>query len=296
MGMKQSGGVKSNIPVYIELAKSMIGQFISRLEHFRQECEDDADRFGMSPSFMERVRPFFQFLYHDYFRVDAYGADNVPEKGPAILVANHSGTVPYDATMSHLAVYNNLRNERAVRFLVDDFIFNIPILGKVMEKIGGVRASFENAMELLEDGHLVMIFPEGIEGIGKLYDERYNVQEFRRAGFVRLAIKMKVPVIPVSIVGAEEIHPLIWKSEKFAEHFGLPYIPFTPTFPWLGPLGLVPLPSKWKITFNRPISYKKFKPADAKKNSVVLKEAAKVREIISKSLKRDLKNRKSVWE
>ena len=294
--MKESGNFSSNLPIYIELAKSMAGRFISRIDDFRRECENDSDRFGMSPTFLERVRPIFQFLYHDYFRVDACGTDNVPEKGPAILVANHSGTIPYDATMSHLAVYNNLKNERLVRFLVDDFIFNMPVFGKVMERMGGVRASFENAMELLEDGNLVMIFPEGVEGIGKLYDERYQLQEFQRAGFVRLAIKMKVPVIPVSIVGAEEIHPLIWKSEKFAGHLGLPYIPFTPTFPWLGPLGLVPLPSKWKITFNKPVSFKKFKAADARKNSVVKREAAKVRETILKSLKRDLKKRKSIWE
>lgn len=294
--MKESGNFNSNIPIYVELAKSMAGRFISKIEDFRRECENDADRFGMSPTFLERVRRIFQFLYHDYFRVDICGADNVPKKGPAILVANHSGTIPYDATMSHLAVYNNLKSKRLVRFLVDDFIFNIPVLGKVIERIGGVRASFENAMELLEDGHIVMIFPEGIEGIGKLYNERYQLQEFQRAGFVRLAIKMKVPVIPVSIVGAEEIHPLIWKSKKFAENLGLPYIPFTPTFPWLGPLGLVPLPSKWKITFNKPVSFKKFRAADARKNSVVKREAAKVRETILKSLKRDLKKRKSVWE
>jgi len=286
---------RTSLRLYYLLLQKLAQEYLGKFHNLKEIIDEDRDEFGVSPTFMEWLRPFFQFLYFEYFRVDAVGVKSIPAKSPAILVANHSGTIPYDGVMSHLAVFNEHRAGRPVRFLVDDFIYKIPLLGGIIERSGGVRASFDNATRLLEDGHLVMIFPEGVEGIGKTYDERYKLRPFKRGGFVRLAIKMKVPVIPVSIIGAEEIHPLIWKSHTLADRLGVPFLPFTPTFPWLGPLGLVPLPSKWKIIFGKPISFNKFKPADARNNKLVMKHAEKIRLMIQRTLDREIKKRKSIW-
>lgn len=249
----------------------------------------------MDEKFIEALRPLFQFLYHIYFRVDAIGVENVPQHKPAILVANHSGGLPYDGVMIHLAVYNNHISGRNVRFLVEDFIFNIPLLSEFITRAGGVRACHANATDLLRSGNLIAVFPEGVKGVGKSYDDRYKLERFGNGGFVRLAMRTKMPIIPVSVIGAEEIHPVVWKSHLLGKALGVPFIPFTPTFPWLGPLGLIPLPSKWRIVFGKPIFFDKFGPKDAENDKLVLTHSERIREIIQKTLNRELKNRKSIW-
>lgn len=254
-----------------------------------------ADEFGKDPSFVEFLRPLFQFMYYNYFRVDVAGIRHIPRKGPAILVANHAGTLPYDGAMVHLAVYNELAGQREVRFLVDDFVYDMPLLGTFIERIGGMRACQENAQDLLDAGHLIVVFPEGVAGIGKPYEERYRLRNLGKGGFVRLAMRTGVPVIPVAIVGSEETHPIIWKSERLGSHLGLPFIPFTPTFPWLGPLGMVPLPSKWKIMFSRPHRFDRFKPSDADKKRLVDAHANDIRDEIQDMLDEALSKRANVW-
>ena len=257
--------------------------------------EEDVDAFGMSPSFMEALRPIFQFLYCDYFRVKVTGAANVPAKGPAILVANHAGTIPYDGAMMHLAVFNEQPAHRSVRFLVDDFIYHLPMLRTLIQRIGGVRACHENAEKLLAAGHLIAVFPEGTRGIGKGYDERYRLRPFGRGGFIRLAMRTGVPVVPVAIVGSEEVHPIVWKSQRLARPLHLPFIPFTPTFPWLGPLGLVPLPSRWQIRFDKPVRFDRFTSRDAEKDALVERHAERIRRRVQEMLEGMLAKRKSIW-
>src|SRR5262249_16721961 len=164
-----------------------------------------------------------------------------------LIVANHSGTLPYDAAMVMHAVRSEHRTRREVRPLVEDFVFHFPYLGTLMNRIGGVRACQENAERLLTQDQLVPALPEGRQGISKLFKEGYELQRFGRGGFVKLALKCDAPIIPTAIVGAEEIHPLVTRVTWLARSFGIPYIPVTPTFPLLGPLGLVPLPTKWYI-------------------------------------------------
>ncbi|MFH0799024.1 MAG: lysophospholipid acyltransferase family protein [Pseudomonadota bacterium] len=253
------------------------------------------DEFGMDPAYIEVLRPFFQFLYHVYFRVDTRGIENIPIKGPAILVANHSGGLPYDGVMIHLAVYNEHTEGRIVRFLVEDFVFDMPLLSGFVSRSGGVRACHENATKLIEKGQLIAVFPEGVKGVGKSYDERYRLQRFGRGGFVRLAMRAGAPIVPVAVIGAEEIHPIIWKSRALARPLGLPFIPFTPTFPWLGPLGLVPLPSKWRIVFGKPVSFDKFSPSDAEDDDLVDRHATRIRRTVQKMIGAELKHRKSIW-
>jgi 1-acyl-sn-glycerol-3-phosphate acyltransferase len=277
------------------LLKALFAACTKKISEFKLRVDSDRDEFGMSLEFIEALRPFFQFLYHCYFRVGVRGAANIPKGGAAILVANHSGTVPYDGVMSHLAVFNEGPSDRPLRFLVDDFVFKLPLLGGAISRTGGVPASYENALRLLRKGELVMIFPEGVAGIGKTYDERYSLHNFGKGGFVRLAVETKAPVVPVAIVGAEEIHPLIWKSEQLGKTLGLPFLPFTPTFPWLGPLGIVPLPSKWRIVFGKPIVYAKAQKAKAKDDAFVAREVEKMRKMIESMLARELSKRTSIW-
>lgn len=147
------------------------------------------------------------------------------------------------------------------RFLVEDIIQYLPFLGTFFNRVGGVRACQENAERILAQGDLLTVFPEGVKGIGKLFKDRYQLARFGRGGIVRLAIKTRTPVIPCAVIGSEEIHPILWKSRPLAQLFGLPFIPVTPTFPLLGPLGLIPLPAQWLISFGTPIRYDKM-PAE----------------------------------
>jgi 1-acyl-sn-glycerol-3-phosphate acyltransferase len=209
---------------------------------------------GFDPTFLERTAPLLEFLWSRYFRVRLLGIENVPNTGAAILVGNHSGGIPYDGALLLHGVHRNHPAHRQVRPLVANFAFRSGWMANVIARVGGVRASRETALPLLAAGELVAVFPEGLRGVGKLYRERYRMARFGRGGFVRLASEAQVPLLPVAIVGAEEIHPIIGKITTLAEPLGLPYIPITPTFPWLGPLGLLPVPTKWTIQIGAPIA------------------------------------------
>jgi 1-acyl-sn-glycerol-3-phosphate acyltransferase len=253
------------------------------------------DEFGMDPDLVWYLMPFFQFLYHHYFRVDAEGVENIPEKEPAIIVANHAGGIPYDGVMVNLAVYNEHPKKRSVRFLVHDFAVDMPLLGQFIQKAGGVRASPKNAQLLLKKSQLILVFPEGIKGVGKPYDKKYKLQKFGRGGFIRIAIRSRAPIIPTAIIGSEEIHPIVYSSQILGKSLGVPFIPLTPTFPWLGPLGLIPLPTKWKIIFGKPIILDHLKPIEAENDLLVEKLAEDVRKKIQKTIDAALAKRKSIW-
>ncbi|HLU64802.1 MAG TPA: lysophospholipid acyltransferase family protein [Kofleriaceae bacterium] len=209
------------------------------------------DEWGRDPAIASRFAPLLDFLYRRYFRARAEGIEGVPPDGRAILVANHSGALPYDALMLMRAV--ELEARRQVRPLLEDEVFHFPYLGTFLNRMGAVRASPENAARLLADDELVAVFPEGIQGIGKLYRDRYQLQRFGRGGFVKLALRTGAPIIPVAVVGAEEASPMLAKVTWLARAVGLPHVPVTPTFPLLGPLGLMPLPSKWILRFGAPM-------------------------------------------
>ncbi len=252
----------------------------------------EVDEFGLDPFFMKKVKPLFDFLYYNYWRVSVDGLKNIPAHGQGLIVSNHSGTLPYDGTMIAASIMNDHVSRRDVRFLVEDFVYHFPFLGTLMYRIGGVRACPENAERLLSKGHLVTVFPEGIKGIGKHYKNRYHLQRFGRGGFIKLALKTNTPIIPTAVIGAEEIHPLLYKSTVLARPLGIPYIPITPTLPWLGPLGLIPLPSKWKIIFGAPIHFNNQDPED---QLLVNRLSEMVRGKIQEMIVEALKNRRSIW-
>lgn len=236
---------------------SKLGRMLADLwrDFSMRDRSDVVDEFGRDPTVAARVEPLLEFLYHSYFRVTAYGMENLPATGRALIVANHSGTLPYDGAMVMHAAKHDHPAHRDIRPLVEDFVFYFPFLGTLMNRIGGVRACPENAERLLKADQMVAVFPEGVKGIGKLFRDRYRLQRFGRGGFVRLALGCNAPIIPTAIVGAEEIHPMMTKFSWLGKLVGVPYIPVTPTFPLLGPLGLLPLPSKWSIHFGKPLYF-----------------------------------------
>jgi 1-acyl-sn-glycerol-3-phosphate acyltransferase len=217
----------------------------------RRRAAAPADEFGLDPEFREKLFPVFRVLYEKYWRVEAIGVRNVPRTGPTILVANHSGAIPFDATMIACALHE-AGHPRATRFLYDRFVDNLPLVPQFYQRAGGVVASHANAERLLQKGELVGLFPEGVSGLAKLFSERYVLQPFS-SGFVRLALRHRATIVPVAVVGAEEIYPLVGRMRAVGKLVGIPYLPVTPFFPLLGPLGMIPLPTKWMIRFGKPI-------------------------------------------
>ena len=254
------------------------------------------DEFGFDQEladqlFATALRP----VYKHWFRVEVRGIEHVPAAGAALVVANHSGTLPLDAVMTQVAIHEEHPAGRRLRLLGADLVFSLPFVGEVARKGGSTLACTEDATRLLERGELVGVFPEGFKGTGKPYSERYKLQRFGRGGFVSAALRTGAPLIPCSIVGAEETYPMLANVGTLARLLGLPYVPITPTFPWLGPLGLVPLPSKWIIEFGEPVDTSTYGEAAADDAALVLDVTDQVRETIQQTLYRLLADRPSTF-
>jgi 1-acyl-sn-glycerol-3-phosphate acyltransferase len=256
---------------------------------------EEVDDFGFDPVYERKVMPFFDFLYERYFRVECEGIAGVPDEGRCLLVANHSGTLPYDGMMIKTAVKREHPKHRDVRWLAEDFLFHFPFLGSFTNRIGAVRACQENAERLLQQESLTAVFPEGVKGIGKLFRQRYELQRFGRGGFIKLSLRTRSPIVPVAVVGAEETNPMLFRIDYLSQALGIPYIPVTPTFPLLGPLGLLPLPTKWRIVFGEPVSFDEYGPEAADDEMLVGRLAEQVRDSIQTMLDRTVKKRASVW-
>ncbi|WP_040524671.1 lysophospholipid acyltransferase family protein [Gordonia effusa] len=262
----------------------------------RMTGEYDVDDFGFDPHFTDSVFfPAIRQVYEKWFRVEVTGIENLPTEGGALLVANHAGAIPVDALMTSLAVHDNHPDGRHLRVLAADMAFETPGVGELARKIGATLACNSDAERLLRAGELTAVWPEGYKGIGKLYKDRYKLQRFGRGGFVTTALRTAVPIVPVSIVGSEEIYPMISDLKPIAKILGLPYLPVTPLFPWFGPLGLIPLPSKWHIHFGKPIETDSYDESAADDPMVVFDLTDHVREEIQQTLFRMLSRRGSVY-
>jgi 1-acyl-sn-glycerol-3-phosphate acyltransferase len=256
----------------------------------------EVDEFGFDADLTHHVlMPPLRPIYEKWFRVETRGLDNIPDSGGALIVANHSGTIPVDAVMASLAIHDHHPAKRHLRLLGADLVFTMPVVAPLARKSGQTLACNADAERLLGNGELVGVFPEGFKGVGKPFSERYKLQRFGRGGFVSAALRTGTPIIPVSIVGAEEIYPLIGNNKTLARLLGLPYVPITPFFPWLGPLGAIPLPSKWIIEFGEPIETAHLGAAAAEDPMLVFNLTDQVRETIQSTLYTLLMQRRSVF-
>ncbi|HTZ43700.1 MAG TPA: lysophospholipid acyltransferase family protein [Jatrophihabitans sp.] len=257
----------------------------------------DVDEFGFDPELTEAtVLPLARQLYQHWFRTEVVGVHHLPVEGAALIVANHAGALwALDGVMTATAVHDETPTHRYLRMLGADLVFRTPVLGELARKTGTTLACNPDAERLLATGELVGVWPEGFKGIGKPFSERYKLQRFGRGGFVSAALRTGAPIIPTAIVGSEEIHPMLGNAKTLARLLGLPYFPLTPTFPWLGPLGMVPLPSKWYIEFGEPIETASYGPDSAEDPMLVFELTDRVREQIQSSLYRLLMQRRSVW-
>jgi 1-acyl-sn-glycerol-3-phosphate acyltransferase len=258
--------------------------------------EYEVDEFGFDPHLTEEVlAALVRPLHERWWRVDWIGLENVPTEGPALLVSNHAGTLPVDAIVLKFGVLDHHSAHRHVRLLAADLAFRLPFVGELARKSGNTLAGAEDAFRLLERGDLLGVFPEGYKGVGKRFKDRYKLQRFGRGGFIEVALRARAPIVPVSIVGSEEIYPMIYNAKTIARIGGFPYFPITPFFPWLGPLGMIPLPSKWIIELGTPIPTDGF-PKDAWQDPLTLFELTdRVREEIQQTLYRNLMARRSVF-
>jgi 1-acyl-sn-glycerol-3-phosphate acyltransferase len=254
------------------------------------------DEFGFDEDFTEHAYlPLLRPLYRRWFRVEVRGIENIPTEGGALVVANHSGTIAMDSLMTQVAVHDEHPTHRHLRMLGADLVFQTPVIGQVARRSGSTLAANPDAERLLSQGELVGVWPEGFKGVGKPFSERYKLQRFGRGGFVSAALRTGVPIIPCSIVGAEEIYPIIGNMRTVARLMGAPYAPITPTWPLLGPLGLVPLPSKWIIEFGSPVETADLGAGAADDPMLVFDLTDQVRETIQQTLYSLLMQRRSVF-
>ena len=248
----------------------------------RMSGDYEVDEFGFDPQITEVLVAAIEPLAEKWFRLEVRGVENIPAEGGALLVANHSGTVPIDGLITGYAVKKY--SGRNLRPLGADLVFSLPFVGQIARKVGATLACTEDAERLLTTGELAGVWPEGFKGIGKPFAERYKLQRFGRGGFVSSAMRAQVPIVPVSIVGAEEIYPLVGNVPSLARLLGLPYLPITPFFPLLGPLGMIPLPSKWIIEFGEPIRTDAYEPEAADDPMLLFNVTDQVRETIQQTL------------
>jgi 1-acyl-sn-glycerol-3-phosphate acyltransferase len=253
------------------------------------------DAFGFDRDFTDRMMGVALWLYRHYWRVEVEGVTNVPAGGRALLVANHAGIVPYDGMMIRTAIVAEHPHPRHARMLVVDWAFAMPFTSMLLTRTGNVLAHPDNATALLERDELVGVFPEGVKGASKLFRERYRVQRLGRGGFVQVALRTGAPIIPVAVVGAEEMHPVLFNVRPIAKLIGAPVAPITPTFPWLGLAGLIPLPSKWFIAFGKPIEVAKYGPEAANDSRLVLELSETVRTWIQSTLNQLLPRRRTIF-
>ena len=259
------------------------------------ERSGEVDEFGLDEIALAQMRPILELFFDQYWRVEVHGIERLPDAGPCLLVANRSGLLPYDGLMISHAIEKYHPLHPRTRFTVADWLMTQPFVQPYLARLGAVRACRENAARLLESGHFALVFPEGVKGATKAFRDRYRLQRFGRGGAVRLALESGVPLIPVGVVGAEEAHPILFKWRSPLRILDLPFLPVTPTFPLMGPLGALPLPSKWIIRFGEPLSIEQFEDDAAEDELLVMRLTEDLRANIQVLIDRGLRDRESVW-
>jgi len=255
----------------------------------------DVDAWGRSERLREIARTVYDPLYRHWFRVEWEGLENVPREGGALMVANHAAAIPSDAPVIMHGIEKEL--ERPVYGLAENLLRALPVVGTLWSRFGGVPAHPENAYRLLhDDQQLVLVFPEGTKGTGKLYRDRYKLNRFGRGGFVEIAMRSGVPVVPIAVVGAEESMPIVWKSPQLAKLLNIPYFPVTANMLMFGPAGLMLyFPAKFKLRVLPPVHFDVPPNQERYSRGRVVDEAEQIREQIQHALYDMLRSRRSVW-
>ncbi len=263
-----------------------------RVKAAKSTRRSTVDPFGIDVALRERMKPFLRLLYNYYWRVEVEGIENIPTSGPVLLAANHSGTLPFDAAMIAMAVEDQHPAHRIVRMLYAKFVTNMPTVGQFYNRLGAVQASTANGLTLLKRGEIVGIFPEGEEAMGKPYHQAYCLRPFR-TGVAHMSARVQAPIVPVAVVGAEETSRPLFRIAQLPSFMKVPFIPVPTLAPLLGPLGLIPLPTKWKIRFGTPLDPVRPYPRSAK-DAVMNERAEYVRLEVQRLLDRTRLNRTSV--
>ncbi|ORV89656.1 lysophospholipid acyltransferase family protein [Mycolicibacterium iranicum] len=289
-----SAGVGADESTPNELAQRIaaVSEFIRK----RMTGDYTVDEFGFDRHLNEAIfLPLLRTLFNSWFRVEVSGVENLPEEGAALVVANHAGVLPFDGLMTQVAVRDKHPAHRDLRLLAADLVFDMPVIGQAARKAGHTMACTDDAHRLLAAGELTAVFPEGYKGLGKQFKDRYKLQRFGRGGFVSAALRTGAPIVPCSIVGSEEIYPMMADVKLLARLLGLPYFPVTPLFPLAGPLGVVPLPSKWYIQFGEPIDTAGYDESAADDPMITFDLTDQVRETIQQTLYQLLANRRNTF-
>src|ERR1700674_3049896 len=271
-------------------------QFMYRQQELlRRGANYEVDEFGFDPQWTESFLSVFMVLYRDYWRVETTGIENVPATGRALLFSNHARVLPWDGTMIKTAVFAEHPHPRHVRALVAGMFMSMPVMSWFLRRTGQAVGHPDDTRRLLERDELVLVFPEDTRGTGKNFKDRYRLRRFGRGGFVSTAIRSRAPIIPISVVGSEEIYPMVGDLAPVARLLGLPYFPVTPFWPWLGPLGMIPLPSKWRIQFHPPVHVEEEAVTAADDQHLVMAIADEVRDTIQQGIYDNLKLRRGVF-
>lgn len=242
------------------------------------------DRFGFSPSAARVAFPFFLALHRFYFRVESEGHEHLPAEGPAVLASNHAGLLPFDGAMTVVDVLRHTDPPRLLRAVVDRWAGTLPFVNVFFARMGQVVGTRENFADLLDDGQLVLVFPEGMAGARKTLAQRYRLQRFH-PGFVEQALLAHAPIVPMAVIGSDDQTPILFDLAPMVRWLGLPTLPVTPTFPWLGPLGLLPYPVRYRIVYGEPLRFhERFGPDAARDARLVQHLTLQVRRSVQRLL------------
>jgi 1-acyl-sn-glycerol-3-phosphate acyltransferase len=259
------------------------------------ERRSDVDQWGRSEHLRALTRRLYDPIYKHWFRVEWEGFEHLPTEGGALLVANHAGAIPPDAPSIMHGIETRLH--RPVYGLAESLFRSVPVVGTLWARTGGVAAHPDNAYRLLHDERqLVLVFPEGTKGTGKLYRDRYQLRRFGRGGFVEIAMRAGVPVVPIAVVGAEEAMPIVMKSNRIAKALNIPYFPVTANMFVFGPLGLVAyFPAKFKLRVLPPVHFDVPPDQERYSRSRVMEESEGIRRLVQEAVYDMLRKRQSVW-
>ncbi|MCX7958495.1 MAG: acyltransferase family protein [Deltaproteobacteria bacterium] len=248
------------------------------------------DPFGFRPEILRYAALPAYIIYKYYFRVQVFGIENVPERN-IMFVANHAGQLPFDGFLIAASLLLEKDPPRLIRSMVEKWAPTLPFVSTFFARTGQIVGTPENAIKLLNMKESLLVFPEGVKGINKTFDKRYQLQEFG-TGFMKIAMETRTPIIPVAVIGSEEQQPSFANLKKIGALFGMPAFPITPTFPWLFPVGILPYPVKYRIHFGRPMNFNDSPESD---EDILFKNVAEVRSTLQSMIYSGLKQRKSIF-